>query len=72
MVAVLEGRRVPRRKLKPDRDRFEVRADAEWIRRVDAAASRWGLSLSAYVRMVVTERMERDESQPPPGKKGGK
>jgi hypothetical protein len=72
MVAVLGSSRVPKRKSRMDRDRFEVRADAEWIRRVDAAARRWGLSLSAYVRMVVTERMERDESQPPPDRKGGR
>jgi hypothetical protein len=65
---------VPRRKTNFDRDRFEVRADAEWIRRATAAADRFGLSLSAFVRLVVSERMEELDRNPaptPPRRKGG-
>lgn len=57
----------------PSRDRVDLRAEPEWIARVAAAAERFGLSLSAYIRLAVSERLERDEAgQPRKGKGGGK
>jgi len=51
---------------KPDsnlsRDRIDLRADPEWVVRVEAMARRFGLSLSAYIRLAVSERVERDEA----------
>jgi hypothetical protein len=55
-----------------DRDRLEVRAEPEWIARVFRAAERFGLSLSAYIKLAVTERLERDEATAPAKKKEGK
>jgi hypothetical protein len=45
-----------------DRDRIELRADADWIERVAKEAERLGLSLSAYIRLAVNERLERTEN----------
>ncbi len=46
----------------PPRDRIDLRAEPEWIARVAAAAERFGLSVSAYIRLAVSERLERDEA----------
>jgi hypothetical protein len=48
------------------RDRIDLRAEPEWISRVEAAARRFGISLSAYIRLAVSERMERDAASQPP------
>jgi hypothetical protein len=60
---------VARRKQDKDpevpRDRIDLRADPDWVARVAAAAERFGLSVSAYIRLAVTERMERDEASQP-------
>ena len=66
MNGVLRDKQVPRRKSNMDRDRVELRADPEWIARVSSAAERFSLSLSAFIRMVVTERLEELERNPPP------
>jgi hypothetical protein len=71
-MAVVEEARVPRRKAKMDRDRFEVRAQPAWIARVTRAAERFGLSLSAFVRLVVTERLEELDRNPPPESRKGR
>jgi len=42
------------------RDRLEIRADPAWIDQVTEAARRVGCSLSSYVRIALTERMQRD------------
>jgi hypothetical protein len=47
-----------RRKENFDRERIEVRAEAAWIAKVAAEAERLGLSLSAFIRLAVNERME--------------
>jgi hypothetical protein len=49
----------PRKKENFDRERIEIRADAAWIAKVTSEAERLGLSLSAYIRLAVNERMER-------------
>jgi predicted HicB family RNase H-like nuclease len=57
-----------RKKEKFDRERIELRAEPEWIERVTAEAERLGLSLSAYIRLAVNERLEK--APPPRPKKG--
>ncbi len=66
----LESTRV-RRKKNMSRDRLELRAEPEWIARVTAVAERFGLSLSAYIRLVVTRQVELDEASTPPAPKRG-
>jgi hypothetical protein len=39
------------------KDKFDVRAPAEWVAKATAAAEALGLSLSAYVRLAVSERI---------------
>jgi hypothetical protein len=56
---------MPRKRVNPERDRFELRIDPEWIAWVDEAASQIGLSASAYIRMVVTQRMVQDGVKKP-------
>jgi hypothetical protein len=70
MNGVLRDKKMPRRKSKMDRDRVELRADPEWIARATAAAERFELSLSAFIRMVVTERLEELERNPSPQSEG--
>jgi hypothetical protein len=43
------------------RDRVDLRADPKWIARATRQAHRFGMGLSAYIRLAVTERMEQDE-----------
>jgi hypothetical protein len=47
----------------PGRDRVDLRAEPEWIARVQAQADRLGMALSAYIRMATTKEVERDEKQ---------
>jgi hypothetical protein len=65
-----------RKRPNPRRDLIQLRADPAWIDRVNAAAEALGLSLSAYIRLAVNERMNRTAAeqppQPPPQKGGGK
>lgn len=56
---------VGRKKLNLDRERVELRADPEWIRRIYRQATRLGISVSAYIRQAVTLRLERDEADEP-------
>jgi hypothetical protein len=44
--------------------RVEIRTDADWLTDATAEAQRWGLSLSAYIRLAVNEKKERDRSGP--------
>lgn len=50
--------------------RIDLRAPKSWKGRVDEAAAKKGLKASAYIRMVVTERMDADgiprQEKPPP------
>ena len=57
---------VARKRPNPDRDIIQLRADPAWIERVNAEAERLGLSLSAYVRLAVNERMERTAAEKKP------
>lgn len=40
--------------------KIEVRAEPEWVERVQYAANLLGLSGSAFARMVITQRMDAD------------
>lgn len=55
-----------KRREEPVRDRMDLRANPEFIARVTRQAKRLGMSASSYVRMAVTERLERDEATEPP------
>jgi hypothetical protein len=50
------------RKKKPERDRIDLRAEPDWIDRVQGHADRMGVSLSAYIRLATSERMDRDDA----------
>jgi len=54
-----------RRKRNIDRERVDLRGDADWIARVVAQADRLGLSLSACIRQAVTRQVEKDEAEAP-------
>lgn len=60
MVAVMEKKRK-----NPARDRIEIRADPEWIDRVNAAAEKVGLSISAFLRLAGNRLMSDPEFAPP-------
>jgi hypothetical protein len=52
---------------KAETGRYELKADREWLERAAKAAKKLGLSLAAYIRLVVTEDMDRRsrDEQPP-------
>lgn len=41
--------------------KVEIRADADWIERLDRIADRLALDRSAYIRMVVSQAMDAFE-----------
>jgi hypothetical protein len=45
--------------------RFEMRAEQDWLDRVERQASRFGLTVAAYIRLAASERVERDEASDP-------
>lgn len=49
----------------PARDRIDLRAEPDFVARLNRQAERLGLSLSAYLRLAATERLERDEASDP-------
>lgn len=59
----VEYRQVGRKKESLDRERVEFRADPEWIERVNTEALRLGLNLSSFIRMIVTQHMDRVEDE---------
>ena len=68
--AIIEEPRVAKRKARPPerppdegRDRLDLRIEPELRARADAARKRFGLSLSAYIRLALAERIERDEAR---------
>jgi hypothetical protein len=61
---------VGQKRSNPNRDLIQFRAPPAWIDRVNAEAERLGLSLSAYIRLCVNERLEN--APPPPTKGKGK
>jgi hypothetical protein len=58
-----------RRKENFERGRLELKADPAWIARVVEYGESLGLSLSAFVRLAVNEKMQRMEAERPPNRK---
>ena len=54
-----------RKKENFDRGRVEFKATPEWTERATRAGERLGLSLSAFIRMVVTQYLDRMEAEQP-------
>lgn len=44
---------------KPEQGRYELKAEQEWLDRAQECARSLGLKLAAYIRLVVTEDMNR-------------
>lgn len=53
---------MPRQKSEEPRTRIDLRAEHDWIVRVQEHADRVGLSLSSYIRLATSERMDRDDA----------
>jgi predicted HicB family RNase H-like nuclease len=64
MPAIVEAPAVAK---KPDeyRDRFDLRIDPALMARLAAQAERFGQGNSAYVRLAIIEKLERDEASDP-------
>lgn len=58
-------RKPPRKSDEPTRDRIDLRADPDWVARIERQAERHGISVSAYIRLAVTGRLESDEATDP-------
>jgi hypothetical protein len=71
MSVTLTGPSVAKKKVKPS-GRIELRAELEWIARVERQAERFGVGLSGYIRLAVAERLERDEATDPSVKPSGR
>lgn len=54
----------------PKTNKIEIRVDDEWLALANEASDRKGLGLSAYIRMVVLERMQQDSITIPEDKNG--
>lgn len=50
---------------KTSKGRLEMQADQDWLDRISREAKKLGLSVSAFVRMAVTEYMDGREQQRP-------
>jgi predicted HicB family RNase H-like nuclease len=58
-------RTMPRRKSTQPRDRFDLRIEPDWLDRIERQADRIGVSVSAYIRMATSQRLELDEASDP-------
>lgn len=45
--------------------RFMMRAEQDWLGRIERQADRFGLTVAAYLRQAASERLERDEPTDP-------
>jgi hypothetical protein len=54
-----------KKRTNPNRDIIQIRADPAWIDAVTAEAELLGLSISAYIRLAVNERMQRSRAERP-------
>jgi hypothetical protein len=53
---------MPKRKRSTQpREKIELRAPADWVAKVEEAVAALGRSISAYVRLAVSERMEAEQ-----------
>ena len=66
MPVTLPGEDVAKKKTQDEREpldqRMNLMVSVSWQKRADARASKLGLSLSAYIRMVVEQDLERHEA----------
>jgi predicted HicB family RNase H-like nuclease len=71
---LLDKPRMPARKTTDDnRDRIDLRAEPELVARATRQAKRLGISLSAYIRLSLTLKVEQDEAaEPAPRKQEGR
>lgn len=60
---------VARKKKRLSEDKVEFRAEKAWMDRLDRVAARLGLTRSAYMRLRLTEAMDRDERPEPQKRK---
>jgi hypothetical protein len=58
-----------RKKENFDRERVEFKADPAWIAKVVQYGQSLGLSLSAFIRLAVNEKMQRMDSERPTSRK---
>jgi len=63
MVAMAR-KTVGRKRENFDRDRIEIRAEADWVNLVSEEAARLGLSISAYLRLAANEKLAREGRLP--------
>jgi hypothetical protein len=49
----------------PARDRIDLRADRAWVARIERQASRFSLTVSAYIKQATSQALERDEATDP-------
>ena len=52
-------------KPEPSRDRVDLRIDPKIRERIERQCDRFGLDLSAYIRLAIVEKLERDEATDP-------
>ena len=62
---------VGRKKESFERGRVEFKAPPDWVERATREGERLGLNLSAFIRMVVSQYMERVEADRAAAKRGG-
>jgi predicted HicB family RNase H-like nuclease len=52
------------------RDRVDFRVEPALAARIEAAAARFGISVVSYIKLAISERLERDEATRPPRTRG--
>ncbi len=72
MTATVDRTTMSRKKSSFDRGRIEFKAPPEWIERATHEGERLGLNLSAFIRMAVTQWMDRVEAERAAQKRGAR
>lgn len=62
-MANSSGVLMPAKENKDEIQRYELKAKSAWFREATKMASSLGLSLAAYIRLVVVEDIERRKKQ---------
>lgn len=62
-LATETRRMAGRKKENFERGRVELMAEPKWIARANTEAERLGMSLSAFIRMVVTQYLDKAEDE---------
>lgn len=61
LVNVCRTNIVARSRSAKNTKRLDLRVPADWLDRVEEAAERKSIPVSAYIRMVISERMDQDQ-----------